>query len=37
MSVTDDFACKRHYTNSVNCMLGKKKHSAKPCRFAVGL
>jgi len=37
MTVTGDLSCKRHYTNSVSCMLGTKTHRANPCRFAVGL
>jgi len=34
MNVADGFSCKRHYTNTVNCMLGTKTIRANPGRFA---
>ena len=34
MTVTDDFSCKPHYANTVNCMLATKINRANPGRFA---
>ena len=34
MTVTNDFSCKLHYTNIINCMPGTKTNRANPCRFA---
>ena len=34
MNVADGFSCKRHYTNTVNCMLGTKTIRANPDKFA---
>ena len=34
MTVTDDFSCKPHYANTVNCMLATKTNRANPGRFA---